>query len=94
MEHFTVPVDTANLLQGFFDNFAKIKHRELYKNKLTAPDSGGNEELSLQNMRTALKLTQLLRDQEYGAFWKKQLAKDKIENKVVSTIDKFQVVSY
>lgn len=45
-------------------------------------------------MRTALKLSQLLKDQEYAAFWKKQLVKDTIDNRVVNTLDKFQVVSW
>ena len=44
-------------------------------------------------MRTALKLSQLLKDQEFAAFWRKQLAKDTIENRVVNTLDKFQVVT-
>lgn len=47
MEHFTLPIDTANMLQRFFVAFAVIKDRELYKGKLEAPDTGGNEELSL-----------------------------------------------
>ena len=88
MENFTLPFDTAALLERFFEVFGKIKNRELYEKKLDKPEIM-SDELSEQNMRTALKLSQLIKDQEYNAFWAKQLAKDTVENRVVSTLDKF-----
>ena len=57
MENFTLPIDTANMLERFYESFQNIKNRELYDGKLEAPKDGSNEELSLQNMRTALKLS-------------------------------------
>jgi hypothetical protein len=92
MENYTLPQDTANLLRRFFDHFEKIKHTELYEGKLEAPTTK-REELSLSNLRTALKLSKLLKDQEWGAFSQKQIEKDTVEFKVVSTIDKFEVIS-
>ena len=61
MEKFTLPEDTANLLRRFFENFEQIKNRELYEDKIEKP-IGGSEELSLSNLRTALKLSKLLKD--------------------------------
>ena len=79
----------------FFEHFQKVKHRELYEGKLESEiTEGRHEELSLRNLRTALKLSKLLKDQEWSAFSQKQIEKDTFEFRVVSTIDKFEVVSY
>lgn len=70
MENYTLPYDTAHLLRVFFGNFNKIKKTELYeKNSLETEIH--EEELSLANLRTALKLSKLLKDQEWNAFSKK-----------------------
>lgn len=60
MENFTLPLDTAILLQKFFTKFEAAKKEALYT-KLDQP-LGISEEMSLQNMRTALKLSKLLAD--------------------------------
>ena len=79
----------------FFEHFQKIKHRELYEGKLeTEIPEIRHEELSTTNLRTALKLSKLLKDQEWSAFSQKQIEKDTYEFRVVSTIDKFEVITY
>ena len=66
MEKFTLPDETSDLLREFFTMFKKIKEEKLYIDGLKPNDLG--EELSLANLRTALKLSQLLKDQEWKAF--------------------------
>ena len=34
MERFTLPDDTAELLRKFLDEFRRLKHEKLYKDKL------------------------------------------------------------
>ena len=92
-ENYTLPHDTAHLLRVFFENFRAIKKEMLYEKHKLEPEVV-EEELSLTNLRTALKLSNLLKDQEWQAFSRKQILKDKEEFKVVSTIDKFEVLSY
>ena len=92
MENFTLPVDTSNMLQQFFEKFEDLKFKALYEGKLDKQTTG-DDEISLSNLRQALKLSKLLKDQEWAAFSASQIAKDRSEFKVVSTIDKFEVVS-
>ena len=92
MENFTLPVDTSNMLQQFFEKFEDLKFKALYEGKLDKKTTG-DDEISLSNLRQALKLSKLLKDQEWAAFSASQIAKDRSEFKVVSTIDKFEVVS-
>lgn len=66
MEKFQIPDDIAELLKTFFDAFKKIKYNKLYKDKLEPTELG--EELSLANLRTALKQSHLLKDQEWKAY--------------------------
>ena len=61
MENFTLPGEIAKLLQKFFFRFEKRKKEELYGDKLEEP-IGSSEEMSLSNMRVALKLSKLLAD--------------------------------
>ena len=55
MEKFTLPDETSELLREFFVMFKKIKEEKLYIDGLKPTDLG--EELSLANLRTALKLS-------------------------------------
>lgn len=66
MEKFQIPDDIAELLKTFFDAFKRIKYNRLYKDKLEPTELG--EELSLANLRTALKQSHLLKDQEWKAY--------------------------
>ena len=43
MENFTLPFDTAALLERFFEVFGKIKNRELYEKKLDKPAINSDE---------------------------------------------------
>ena len=89
MENFALPMDVGDMLIQFFKYFREAKREKLYAGKIEDPGTG--EELSLSNLRTALKLSQLLKDQEWRAYWEAQLARDAEEFKVQTTLDKFEV---
>lgn len=55
MENFTLPIDISAMLIQFFKYFQEGKRERLYKDKIEDPGTG--EELSLTNLRTALKLS-------------------------------------
>ena len=61
MENFTMPDETSQLLENYFTMFNKIKFEMLYKDRKGAAEEQG-EEISLTNLRTALKLAFLLKN--------------------------------
>ena len=90
MENFTLPSDTASLLGKFFDQFEILKKEQLYEGK-EPPIHARGDAISLANLRTALKLSQLLKDQEWAAYTQKELASDKEHFAIKTTLDKFEV---
>ena len=69
-----------------------MKNEKLYGGK--KPKDVVSEEFSLANLRKALKLGTLLKNQEIAAFRKDQIERDAFEFRIQSTLDKFEVISY
>ena len=68
VENFTLPDDTTYLLMKYIEIFDRMKNEKLYGGK--KPKDVITEELSLANLRKALKLGTLLKNQEIAAFRK------------------------
>ena len=76
----------------YLEIFERLKNEKLYGGK--RPKTVIAEEFSLANLRKALKLATLLKNQEVAAFRKDQIERDAFEFKVKSSMDKFEVISY
>lgn len=88
-ENYTLPDATAAMLEKYLEVFDAVKLKRLYHGKKD-PDVIA-EELSLSNLRQAIKLACLLRNQEIQALSKKLIDRDTAENAGFSALDKFEV---
>ena len=92
VENYALPQETTYMLVKYLQIFEKLKNDHLYGGK--KPKDAITEEMSLSNLRRALKLSTLLKNQEVAAFRREQIQSDAFEFRVKSTLDKFEVLSY
>jgi hypothetical protein len=68
-ENYTLPEDTARLIEKYLEVFDQLKTKKLYDGK--KPNETLISELALSNLRKAFKLAYLLKNQELSAYGKK-----------------------
>ncbi len=67
-ENFFDPYDNSKLLEIFFNTFQKMKDDELYSGTHFTKEDVLHEHISVQNVKDAIKVATLLRNQELDAF--------------------------
>ena len=92
VEQYLLPENTTYMLVKYLEVFERRKDEKLYSG--TKPTDIITEELSLANLRQALKLATLFKNQEVASYRKDQIERDAFEFRVKTTLDKFEVESY
>jgi hypothetical protein len=94
-ENFFDPYDNSRLLELFFNTFSKIKDEELYTGTNFTKHDVIHEHISVQNIKDAIKVSTLLRNQEYEAFMAYQLKLEEKELKLADEkgLDRFECIT-
>ena len=92
VEKYSLPDETTIMLVKYLEIFERMKNEKLYNGE--KPDDVITEELSLANMRQAMKIATILKNQEINAFRKEQIERDAFEFRIKDTVDKFEVESF
>ena len=73
-ENYTLPDDTAMMIDKYLEVFEQTKLKKLYDGKKS--NESLQSELSLSNLRQAFKLAYLLKNQEMAAYAKKLIERE------------------